>query len=430
MFSRLNRSRGSRHRQQYESLETRRLLAGDVTVFEFGDNLYLRGDQNDNQVQVFEEGGEIRIAGLDGTTINGQSNPFVIPAEDGQLNGGFRANLGRGNDSLFFEEVNVQGSAVVYGGAGDDSIGFFNASVRDTLFAQTFRGDDAVSIDDVDVGGNLTVVTHNGDDLIGIDETTVGGRTILLTGSGDDDLAIQDSTHQGNVYAFTYGGDDFVGIDNVNFGGFAGVLTGFGSDDVYVNDSNFGGRTYVNGGFRSNDNLEVDGETSLNANTTAVGFEGDDVAGGMLQTDQVFTDLIVDGSRLGTITELAALTPELSTLVGALEATGLDSALVEDGDFTVFAPLNSAFDDISDVVDSLTLDQLSQVLQFHVTTPAIFSGRLVMMSSVDTLLGQSFSVEVLDGDVILNGNATLAATDIRAKNGVIHLLNNVLVPVL
>jgi len=94
----------------------------------------------------------------------------------------------------------------------------------------------------------------------------------------------------------------------------------------------------------------------------------------------------------------------------------------------VFAPLNSAFEKLPErTLESLTTDQLTDILTFHVATEQIFAGDPVTRTSVDTLLGQSFSVEVDDG-VLLNGNVTIAATDIRAKNGVVHLLNEVLLP--
>jgi uncharacterized surface protein with fasciclin (FAS1) repeats len=159
----------------------------------------------------------------------------------------------------------------------------------------------------------------------------------------------------------------------------------------------------------------------------AINFEGNDVDGGRLIASDTFAELIRSGARLGTVAELAAITPELSTLFGAVEATGLRSALNGPGTLTVFAPLNSAFAEIESVVASLSTDQLRDVLTFHVAPETIFASDLGQLESVDTLLGRSFTVDTSDG-VVLNGNATLAATDIRAKNGVVHLLNQVLVP--
>jgi len=218
-----------------------------------------------------------------------------------------------------------------------------------------------------------------------------------------------------------------VSLDGVTIERFAGLQTQSGNDDVVVEDTSFN-RLRAGGG-RGFDSLEAVGDgNEFNGSASIRSFEGDNVADETERRDEVFSDLITSGARLGTIAELAALTPDLSTLLGALQATGLDAAVAGEGPLTVFAPLNSAFAEISDVVEGLTLEQLSDVLTFHVAAGSIFASELVTQTSVDTLLGQSFSVEIIDGEVILNGDVTLAATDIRAKNGVIHLLNNVLIP--
>ena len=95
----------------------------------------------------------------------------------------------------------------------------------------------------------------------------------------------------------------------------------------------------------------------------------------------------------------------------------------------MFAPLNSAFDKLPDgTLEGLTNEQLTNILLFHVAPEVLFAADVVSRTSIDTLLEQSFSVEVTDDGVLLNDNVTLAATDIRAKNGVVHLLNEVLIP--
>lgn len=419
----------ARNRLAYDTCEPRQLLAGDVSVFLHNDTLVIRGDNANNQIQInANDAGDVTVSGVDGTTINRQSGPFTIDTANGQLPGGISANLGRGSDQVFIEDITVNGRAVIFGGAGDDSVGLFQTSVTDDVFVQTFSGDDSISLDEVQVGDRLTIHALRGDDVIGLDEVDVAGFTLITSGQGNDDLGLRNATHRKSAFISTGLGEDFVGADQLTVNGNTGLLTGFGSDDVYLNDSQFNGRTYAFGGFGSNDNLEVDGTTEFSRNPRVRNFEGNDVAGGKLQLNDVYTDLIQDGARLGTIVELAQLTPQLSTLVGALQATGLDAALSADGPFTVFAPLNSAFDEISEVVGGLTTEQLTNVLLFHVTSGEVFANELVTLTSVSTLLNQSFSVDASGAQVILNGEVTLAATDIRAKNGVIHLLNEVLIP--
>jgi uncharacterized surface protein with fasciclin (FAS1) repeats len=412
----------------YERFEERLLLAGDVRVVESGNNVFIFGDRASNQVEVMAApNGDVVVGGLDGTTINGQTEPMVLRDRGGEL-GGVRTNLGAGDDLLRIEGVGLEGSAIVFGGAGDDAIGLYNTRILDQLFVQTAGGSDSISLDNVGVGSHLSIFSLSGNDRIGIDQSQISGRTTLLGGGGADDISIRDSTHEQAVFAFLQSGNDFIGTDGLSAGSYVGVFGGGGADDVYIGDTSIAGPTVVRGGGGS-DQVELNGVVDFASDPRISSVEGNDVAGGLIQRDQVFTNLIMDGARLGTITELAVMTPQLSTLVGALQATGLDEPLNGPGSFTAFAPLNSAFDALPPgTVAGLSTEQLTDILSFHVVGRAVPAAELVMLNSVDTLLGQPLSVDLSTGSPVLNGNVTIAQTDIRAKNGIIHLINGVLIP--
>ena len=412
---------------KYQQFEQRKMLAGDIRVAHTDGTLFIRGDNADNQVEIVAtQNGDVRVLGQNGTTINGRFTPLFLRNIGGTLEG-LRANLGRGNDTMFVQNANISGDSNAIGGSGDDSIGFFRVDFAEDLFVQTGSGNDSVSFDDVEVN-NLRMLTLDGNDNIGIDESTINGRTFIATGNGRDSISIRQSEHVDGAILLTQSGNDFLGTDGATIGGFAGIYTGIGSDDVYVNDTAFEGNVRTSGQ-SGHDRLEVDGSISFANDPIVRSYEGDDVAGGKLQIADGFTSLIANEARLGTITELAVLTPQLSTLVGALTATGLDAALNGPGPFTVFAPLNSAFDALPDgTVEGLTNEQLTDVLTFHVANGFLWANQVVASSSIDTLLGQSFSVDLSSGTPVLNGNATIAQTNIRAKNGVIHLINDVLLP--
>jgi transforming growth factor-beta-induced protein len=133
------------------------------------------------------------------------------------------------------------------------------------------------------------------------------------------------------------------------------------------------------------------------------------------------------------IAGIAQSTDDVSTLAAALEAAGLVSALEGDGPFTVFAPVNSAFADLGgDVVarllESANADLLSRILTFHVVSgAAAFSGDLSDGQTVTTLEGTELTIGVSGSGVTVNGAAVTTA-DIEAENGVIHLIDGVLVP--
>ena len=121
-------------------------------------------------------------------------------------------------------------------------------------------------------------------------------------------------------------------------------------------------------------------------------------------------------------------------LVGALGAASGDlvATLQGPGPFTVFAPLNSAFDAISETVDMLDADQLSRVLLYHVASGNVRSSDLSDGQIVDSLNdGLTFTVNI-DGSVTITdingGVSTVLLTDVQGTNGVIHVLEAVLIP--
>lgn len=136
----------------------------------------------------------------------------------------------------------------------------------------------------------------------------------------------------------------------------------------------------------------------------------------------VFADDIVD---------IAVGNPDFSILVAALQEADLVGALQGDGPFTVFAPTNDAFAallaalDVS-AEDLLAQPDLSKVLLYHVVSGAVLSTDLEDGMTAVTLNGESVTVS-LDGGVFINDSEVVAA-DIEATNGVIHVIDAVLVP--
>jgi uncharacterized surface protein with fasciclin (FAS1) repeats len=130
------------------------------------------------------------------------------------------------------------------------------------------------------------------------------------------------------------------------------------------------------------------------------------------------------------IVEIAQDNPSFSTLVSALVAANLVGALQGEGPFTVFAPVNEAFDDVpAETLDALLADQdaLTQVLTYHVVPGRVYSSDVVALDSAETLNGQSVSITVEGGTVRVDG-ANVVATDIQGVNGVIHVIDAVILP--
>src|SRR6056297_1111171 len=131
------------------------------------------------------------------------------------------------------------------------------------------------------------------------------------------------------------------------------------------------------------------------------------------------------------IVELATSTSDLSTLVTAITTADLTSVLQGEGPFTVFAPTNAAFDNLEDGVLQTLLDNpdvLAEVLQYHVVSGQVMSTDL-SNGEVSTLLsGKSINVSIADGVVTLNSSAIVTDADIEASNGVVHIIDEVLLP--
>ena len=130
----------------------------------------------------------------------------------------------------------------------------------------------------------------------------------------------------------------------------------------------------------------------------------------------------------------ASANSNFTSLVGALGTADGDlvTTLQGDGPFTVFAPLNSAFDAVSSVTATLSTAELANVLTYHVVSPAnVLSTTLTDGQVVEALNGESFTVNV-GSSVTLTDNAAndvgIVIVDVQATNGVIHVLDAVLLP--
>ena len=133
-----------------------------------------------------------------------------------------------------------------------------------------------------------------------------------------------------------------------------------------------------------------------------------------------------------TIAQKAAKDRDLSTLVSALKAAGLVDVLQGKGPFTVFAPTNEAFAKLPDgVLQSLlkpeNKQKLKNILLYHVITGKVMS-KDVQPGDVKAANGDEIKITTDNGTVMLNGNAKVTKVDIKAKNGVIHVIDHVLIP--
>ena len=132
------------------------------------------------------------------------------------------------------------------------------------------------------------------------------------------------------------------------------------------------------------------------------------------------------------IVELAVGNENLSTLVTAVKAAGLVETLSGEGPFTVFAPTNDAFENLPDgVLESLlkpeNKDQLVAVLTYHVVAANVMSGDLKDGMEAETVQGESATISLNYGKAKVD-NANVVAADVKASNGVVHVIDAVILP--
>lgn len=136
-------------------------------------------------------------------------------------------------------------------------------------------------------------------------------------------------------------------------------------------------------------------------------------------------------AQAGTIVDIAASNESFSTLVQAVQAAGLVETLSSEGPFTVFAPTNEAFaalppGTLEELLKPENQALLQQVLTYHVVAGAVESSE-IQPGEVATVEGSPVTLDITNGMVMVN-DATVVAADVQASNGVIHVIDRVILP--
>ena len=131
------------------------------------------------------------------------------------------------------------------------------------------------------------------------------------------------------------------------------------------------------------------------------------------------------------IVDTAVAAGQFGTLARALEAAGLVEALKGAGPFTVFAPTDAAFAKVpAATLNALLADpaRLRAVLAYHVSAGRVAAADVTRLTAAPTVQGEQIRIAVSGGTVRLNGSATVTQADVMASNGVIHVIDTVLMP--
>ncbi len=133
-----------------------------------------------------------------------------------------------------------------------------------------------------------------------------------------------------------------------------------------------------------------------------------------------------------TVVEVAVASDDFNTLVAAVKAADLVKTLSGDGPFTVFAPTDAAFaklpeGTLADLLKPENKSKLAAILTYHVVAGKVKAEQVVKLTEAKTVQGSSVKIAVKDGSVMID-NAKVVKTDIPCKNGIIHVIDTVILP--
>ncbi len=223
----------------------------------------------------------------------------------------------------------------------------------------------------------------------------------------------------------------------------AGALAGVLLPDVLTYDTSSAAVGPLNGRTLTDDVIDI--ELRIVTGGDPLGLFDDRDADGAINTDDIgpHDDLLSSFPYLGEpheaeepelddIVDTAIAAGSFDTLVAAVQAAGLEETLRGDGPFTVLAPTDDAFAALgTDTINALLADPdtLADILLYHVISgAAVTSDVVVTLDSATMANGDDITIKVVDDQVIINDVATVTAVDIMASNGVIHVIDAVLIP--
>lgn len=269
-------------RLKFENLETRRLMAGDVTVDLHRDgNLEIDGDNHHdgNQIEMYvvrfgnqaDDPAFYSIRGLENTTINGRQE-VLIPVDN--VTGDINIEMGNYDDSIDIYAFWADNNLKIETGRGDDNINLKDAIIGHRLTINTGYDDDFVWVYDVEVGydsagqnyPNLIVNTGHGKvDNLWMRDIKVLGDTFLTSGRGVNVYFVDNALLEGNLNIRGWGGKDFVFVFDTNVNRDVTMNLGFGNDFVFMDGFKVGEDFTLNTGWGNDfvfgNQLEVRGRT-------------------------------------------------------------------------------------------------------------------------------------------------------------------------
>ncbi|MCH2203886.1 MAG: peptidylprolyl isomerase [Fuerstiella sp.] len=321
-----------------ERLEQRTLLAGNVTAAVVSGDLIVQGDDADNVVDLFtSENGNIVLRGLDGTSINGETE-FVPDDGIPEISGDLQILLADGDDTLTINGIQIADSLQIEDDAGDNTLMIQSCATGANYWIQYGAGDDVITVSDSTAGRHFFLNPSGGENVLLTERIQVSGDTLFQGGDQTDSLIFSASNFSDDLLVSSGAGSDFLFVGPSEEGETSTVIdndvqmrTGDGDDDVVFRGPNvFGGITILTSAAGTN-RTQIESGNEFASEPQRSGFSSDSIPS--TETDQVVSAVL---TRVSDVQPPQILPPPLSLDLSANATTPSSNTLVtRNADFVI-----------------------------------------------------------------------------------------------
>jgi cyclophilin family peptidyl-prolyl cis-trans isomerase len=256
------------------ALESRTLLAGNVTAAIVDGELIITGDDAANDISILETAAGVIVRG-NSTTINGGAADFVAFATSVARTGKIVATMGAGNDKVQIDNLTLEGRVVFHGGEGNDSLGLTEATIKAGIGFHGDAGNDSLVMDQSTVEGSVLAFLGAGDDLVTLNGSEIKRSLVLYGRDGADGLNLNDSKVGRWLLGYLGEGDDDVRIANGSETKHVQLWGQRGADVVQVNESDTS-RSFAARLGAGDDAVSLEGDVDVGNRLIIRGNGGDD----------------------------------------------------------------------------------------------------------------------------------------------------------
>ncbi len=415
-----------------QTLETRILPSGNVSVRVSGQALVIDGDSGDNEVSLVVDGGMLVVRGLNATTINGLDEDFIVSDDGATFVGRVLVRLGRGDDTFAVGDgVVIHGQLKIHDFFGNDRIAIDAAQINGGLQINTFYGNDRIRLNGTKISGETSIKTGFGDDLVVLDNVTTtaffrvsmgpgedglvtdgntfGNKFVTRLGRGEDSASFDSDAVQGSWIVRTGRGDDAVRATNMLINGSTLLRSTVGNDNFqFVGTNQLTGRLIARLG-AGEDNLEFSEDTETFGGVSARGVEGD-------VADEPIYASRFDAATFGLIaradTLRASIDGPLTLVLDEIEGTTLSNGvlLTRNQQFIITGKThanavvsldvdNDGFDDGTVIANNDGEFSLSVTLLSNAVSAGIQTVR-VRSTFAGTTVNQERRIDLVEGTVV------------------------------